>query len=81
MGRVGHEKLAVLAYITFALVFSLTLIPIFYSEVPWRVSFLAEHGSADPFLDYRVSAALTLLSFSFFLRPLVEKFLTKVSGI
>jgi len=79
--KVWHEKIAVLAYVTFALVFSLTLIPIFYSEVSWRVSVLTEHGSADPFLDYRVSVALTLLSFSFFLRPLVEKFLIGVSGI
>jgi len=39
-GKIRHEKLAVLAYATFALVFPLTLIPTFYSEVPVEGQFL-----------------------------------------
>lgn len=44
--RVGHEKIIV-AYVTFALVFSLTLIPLLYSEVLWEKRVLVAYGGGD----------------------------------
>ena len=46
--RMKHEKIAVATYATFALLFSLTLVLVFYTEVLWGVSFLFEHGGVLP---------------------------------
>lgn len=44
--RVRHEKIIV-AYVTFALVFSLTLILLLYSEVLWEKRVLVAYGDGD----------------------------------
>lgn len=66
--RFGREKIAVGAYATFGFIFSLTLIPLFYSEVLRKNGALITYGSSlSPEIVYLEANALSIFMAVIFL--------------